>query len=153
MRLIPLTQGKFAIVDDEDYDYLSQFKWSVTSTGYAHRNAKIGLNKRRYIKMHAVVAQTPQGMETDHINRNRLDNRKSNLRICTHTENMRNQTKHKNNKSGFKGVYWHPGCGCYKAQIKHHGVIIQLGGFQFPEDAHAAYVKAALKYHGDFALA
>ena len=86
MKEIPLTRGKFALVDDEDYEWLSQWKWYCSTTGYAVRGCK-----NRILYMHREIAKTKPGMLTDHINRNKLDNRKENLRFCSHRENMKNR--------------------------------------------------------------
>jgi hypothetical protein len=104
VKVIPLSNGKFTLVDDEDYEYLSQFKWSYMCRGYAARSPEGATHPK--ILMHRVINNTPADMQTDHINRDRLDNRRSNLRTVTHTENMRNRSIHRNNKSGASGVTW-----------------------------------------------
>ncbi len=106
MKEIQLSQGKIAVVDDEDYEYINQWKWSYLSSGYAVRSLWSLLGSKT-ILMHRIIANTPIGMDTDHINGNRLDNRKSNLRVCTHAENTRNIPMHKDNKIGYKGVQKH----------------------------------------------
>lgn len=85
---IALTQDKYAQIDPEDYKALSQFKWHVTKEGYAARSQGYGTTY-----MHRLIMNTPDGMHTDHINHDRLDNRKANLRVCTHAENLQNQRK------------------------------------------------------------
>lgn len=104
MKYIELTQGKRAIVDDEDYDWLSQYKWFY-DTGYAV--TKKHIDGRRKTKMHRLINQTPNGLDTDHINRNRLDNRRSNLRTVTHQQNLYNNRLRPNNKSGHPGICLH----------------------------------------------
>ncbi len=95
MKLIPLTQGKFAQVDDEDYDYLNQWKWYTTKnhkTFYAARHIRIN-GKQKLIYMHRVIMNIIKGYKTDHIDHNGLNNQKYNLRICTCQENNRNRKK------------------------------------------------------------
>ncbi len=156
MKEIPLTQGKVAIVDDEDYDFLMQWKWSLTSTGYARRN-KWSKTKQECILMHREIANTPKGMATDHINGNILDNRKVNLRICTDSQNHMNQKKvllrknGKNKSSIYKGVGWHKWTCTWRAYITIKRKQIGLGHFECQVLAAKAYNEAAIKYHGEFA--
>ena len=89
--------------------------------------------------------------DTDHINGVKDDNRWVNLREATHSQNMCNSGKHKDNKSGFKGVVWHKHNKKWYAKIKHMSGNISLGYFESPESAHQAYIEAALRLHGEFA--
>jgi len=150
-KKIPLTQGKFAIVDDEDYEWLSQWKWAYhpTGTGYAIRFIQVA-GKQKGVLMHRMILDVPHDMETDHINHNGLDNRRTNLRICSHAENMANKRKYKNNTSGYIGVYWDKERGQWRAQIQGHG--IHLGRFNDVKEAARAYDRAASELHGEFAL-
>lgn len=145
MKEIPLTQGKVAIVDDEDFEFLNQWKWYCGFAGYPTRMTERPDHKP--IRMHRVIMQTPRGMETDHINGNPLDNRRTNLRICTHAENDRNQRICKDNRSGFKGVSLHRDCRRWDACI----VGRRLGKFSTPEEAARAYDAAAKELFGDYA--
>lgn len=146
MKSIPLTQGMFAIVDDGDFDYLMQWKWN-----YDGRYAKRGITgnkKAANMYMHAQIMQTPKGMQTDHINKNTLDNRRCNLRICTKNENMRNRGKNKNNTSGYKGV---AKCGNnWVAYIIVDRKKIHIGVFKSILDAAKAYDAAAKTYHKEY---
>lgn len=144
MKLIPLTQGKFAKVDDEDYNDLSRHKWRLCSNRYAGRLSKT-------IYMHRVVAKTPPGMDTDHINGDTLDNRRSNLRTCSATENQRNRSKNSSNKSGYKGVSWNINAGKWRATITVNRKNIHIGYFATAELAAQAYDDAAQKHGGEFA--
>lgn len=144
MAEIKLTQGKVAIVDDADYEWLSQFKWCLTAGKYAGRciNGNVVL-------MHRIINKTPEGVWTDHINENKLDNRRSNLRDCTSAQNKANVTRRKDNTSGFKGVAvfrkkW-------QAYINKDGKRIHLGHFEKKEDAARAYNEAAVDIFGEFA--
>lgn len=150
MKEIPLTQGKVALVDDEDFARLSQFRWH-NQCGYAARNEKTERG-RRTIFMHRLVVSVPKGMETDHINGNRADNRKCNLRICTHRQNIANYTAlNSKNKSGYKGVYWDEEVRKWRACIRPDNIAKHLGYFSSPEEAARAYDNAAKNVFGEFA--
>jgi hypothetical protein len=103
-KIISLTRGKEAIVDDEDFEYLSKFKWCYC--GGERQNYAIRGISNTTIRMHTEIMKPPKGLVIDHINGNGLDNRKINLRICTISINLQNSKKHKNNASGFRGVIW-----------------------------------------------
>jgi hypothetical protein len=90
-------------------------------------------------------------MQVDHINGNGLDNRKENLRICSHSENQWNRTKYKNNKSGYKGVFFHSKTGHWEAGIRINGKREYLGVFNTPQEASLAYSRKAIELHGEFA--
>lgn len=154
---IPLTRGAVAIVDVADYERLSFFKWSLRD-GYARRARRISdvPGKASAIMMHREVLCAPEGMLVDHANRNRLDNRKTNLRICTVEQNAQNSSRHKDARSPYRGVYEHRdtragGCVRYVARIGFNGNQLHLGRFITPEDAAAAYDVAARKLHCEFA--
>lgn len=149
-KQISLTRGQVALVDDEDFDYLNQWKWCVDSYGYAVRTH--GKRPNRFTMwMHRLIMNTPKGMDTDHINGNRLDNRKSNLRVCNRSQNKCNVTKHKDNKSGYKGVSWFTRNKKWQAQIMIEGKTLFLGYYDTPEDAAVAYNKAAVEQHQEYA--
>lgn len=146
-KIIFLTKRKYALVDDEDYEYLSQWKWYASkqrNTWYAKRK-----DGTKSIFMHRLIMGTPNNKLTDHINKDGLDNRKENLRICTNSDNQHNIPTHRNNnKTGYKGVSSYRGK--YQAQIKYKNKTYWLGMFDTPEDAHTAYVNKAKELHGDF---
>lgn len=102
-KKIPLTKGKFAIVDNEDFKKISQHKWHLSTQGYAFRCFREN-GKMKNILMHRLINKTQKGKLTDHIDGDKLNNRRNNLRSCTNFENMRNRRMHKNCKSGIKGV-------------------------------------------------
>src|SRR3990167_164487 len=106
MKKIKLTQNKYALVDDEDFKELNQSKWLCDSSGYAGRDVGGRKNKKR-ILMHRLLNNTPKGFHTDHINRDKLDNRKENLRTTTCSQNILNSKLSKKNTSGHKGVEWY----------------------------------------------
>lgn len=153
MKKIPLTQGKFAIVDDEDYERLiKNGKWCIAGT-YAIRGVKtLGLRKTRTMTyMHRFILNAPKNMQVDHINGDRLDNRKCNLRICSPAQNSVNRGKNKNNKSGYKGVCWDSNAEKWRAYINVNYKKVHLGLFTCPIEAARRYNEAAIKHHGDFA--
>lgn len=149
MKLINLTQGKQAIVDEEAYHDLSKFKWMFIS-GYAARNMRFG-DKRKTQYMHRVINKTPNNMETDHVNGNTLDNRIENLRTCTHKQNMWNSKMQRNNTSGFKGVSFHKKTKKWQATLGVNGGLVYLGLFGKQREAALAYNYAVKKYFKDFA--
>lgn len=101
MLSIKLTQEKFALVDDSDFEWLNQWKWHISTHGYAMRR-----NKGKLIYMHRLINNTLDGYETDHVNRNKLDNRRENLISVNKIINGRNRGENKNNTSGHKGISW-----------------------------------------------
>lgn len=151
MREIFLTQGVVSIVDDCDFDEISKFKWHPTK-GYAARKGSVAEGCRT-VRMHRQIIglQFGDGLHIDHINGNKLDNRRGNLRVCSARENTRNRIIHSNNTSGFKGVTWNAKLGKWRASITFNYIRKHLGYFALPEDAHAAYCAAAADLFGDFA--
>lgn len=146
MKEIILKQGQSTLVDDEDYEFLSQWEWSLSTWGYASRH-KAG----RVIFMHRVIMNTPKDMFTDHINRNKLDNQRKNLRICTKSQNNSNSKMRSTNKSGYKGVSWDKKSRRWRAQIRREGKTTTIGWFDYPADAARVYDSAALEIYGEFA--
>lgn len=151
MKQIPLSKGQYAIVDDEDFDFLNQWKWSCSSHNHATRRPTVD-GKRVTVMMHRLINNTPDGMDTDHINGNGLDNRKCNLRSCFHAENMRNRKKPStNSKSKYKGVHWRKDANMWAAAACINGKQKHLGYFLLEEDAATAYNFAVDKHYGEFA--
>lgn len=152
MKEIPLTKGYVALVDDEDYDDLMRWKWSAKeakNTVYAMRKYRKD-GKQITITMHRQLMGAPKGMEVDHIDRDGLNNQRSNLRLATHRQNAYNATPQKN-KYGYRGICLHKPSGLYQAQITAKGRFISLGYHKTPEDAARAYDAAAREHHGEFA--
>src|ERR1700757_2583296 len=105
MKTLPLTQGRVALVDDEDYDWLNQWKWSYSNHGYARRGERLfsGSYKTVHILMHRAIMHAPDGVEVDHINHDSLDNQKVNLRLASHKQNSHN-LRGPRSSTGFIGV-------------------------------------------------
>lgn len=152
MKRIPLTQGYFAIVDDEDYERLNEYKWCYCK-GYAFRRAPAVNGKRAGVWMHREVlglhADNP--MRGDHRFGNTLDNRRAKLRPATNAQNTRNTRRSTKNTTGFKGVSFRGDTGRWKATIETNGLTHHLGYHATPEAAHAAYCVAANKLFHEFA--
>lgn len=149
MKKIPLTQGKFALVDDIDYEYLSQWKWYANrcrNTFYARRNDyKDG--KQTTVLMHKVISNRLRFKHrADHINRDGLDNRRRNLRDATVKQNNENTRRRRDNTSGHRGISWCRRKSKWWARIQHNGKRIHLGYFDKLEDAIAARKEAEKKY-------
>lgn len=151
---IALTKGFVAVVDDEDADSLSGWKWSARTSRwgpYAVR-AETEDGKNRYIYMHRVIVGAISGQVVDHINRNTLDNRKENLRICTTTQNAQNAKSHSDSVSPYKGVSPNSKKGKpWVSQICIRGKQTRLGVFNTQEEAARAYDAVAVAEFGEFA--
>ncbi|MFA7361984.1 MAG: endonuclease [Candidatus Kapaibacterium sp.] len=151
MKEIKLTQGKIALVDDEDYEYLNQFKWCAArqmNTFYAVRNVRINKFKTKMIFMHRVILKTPSGKITDHKDHNGLNNQKNNIRVCTNTQNQMNNSS-RGGSSRYIGVFYDRGA--IRACITVNKKNIYLGTFNNEIEAAIARDKAAKIYHGEFA--
>ncbi len=155
MKKIFLTQGKVAIVDDEDHFWLSMWVWCCHNGGYAVRNERCS-KIRKIVLMHRVILERKLGHsnfeQVDHKDGDRLNNRKANLRVATNAQNMRNRGKNVNNTSGYKGVTWFKRDKNWTASIWVNGVRIHLGYFNCKIEAAKAYDIAAKKYHREFAV-
>lgn len=154
MKQIPLTQGKFALVDDEDFEFLNQFKWQAANfRGVFYASRKINKNgKWGNVFMHRqILGLTDPKVQTDHINGDGLDNQRSNLRACTHSQNQRNKGKYKQNTSGFKGCSWYKRLKKWRVQITVNGKDINVGYFNSKDAAAHAYNEKAKEFHGEFA--
>lgn len=146
-QMIPLTKGYFAIVDDEDFERVSQYKW------YAHIGESSGPYARQYPigQMHRLILDAPPHLYVDHIDGNGLNNRRSNLRLCTKGQNAANSILPSTNRSGFRGVWLHRPLQKWRAGIRFQGRNISLGCFDDPIEAARAYDAKALELFGEFA--
>ena len=153
-RKIPLSQGMYAIVDKDDYKWLVKWKWSVlhanTPRPYAVRmHEKDG--KKGQLLMHRQILNTPDGYDTDHIDGDTLNNRRSNLRIATRVQNNGNARLNKRNTSGYRGVSYDKTRMKWAAYIWKNNRKYFLGRFSTSEEAAIAWNNAALEYFGEFA--
>lgn len=142
MKKIPLTQGKFALVDDEDYERLMQWNWQY------HPSSK---GVARSLFMHEAILGKKEGKEIDHIDGNPLNNCRANLRHCTHSQNMQHQLHQKGRSSKYRGVSWSPRGRRWQASIGHHRKLFWLGYFDTEKEAAEVYDVKATKLFGEFA--
>jgi hypothetical protein len=149
MKTINLSQGKVAVVDDIDFDLISQYHWYYHN-GYAEAHTK---NGQAAFSMHRLIfgLRPGDGLDVDHINHDTLDNRRCNLRVCTRSQNTMNSRKSTHNTSGYKGVYWRKSKRRWLAHIKLDGVDRYIGYFHTAEDAAHAYDQKAKQLFGEFA--
>jgi hypothetical protein len=154
MREILLTQGRVALVDDADYEWLSQWKWMASrnkKTFYAVRKHHHSDGRIDTVLMHRALLSAPAGSQVDHKDGDGLNNCRDNIRTCTLMQNSQNRQIQKNNRSGYKGIYMHKRTGRWYAKIVANRKIEYLGSFLTPEDAARAYDRAALAHFGEFA--
>jgi len=149
MKIIKLTQGKQTIVDDADFDFLNQWKWHYNVKYAVGQTGDKGAKKRVYL--HTLLLKKKPNQFIDHINGNRLDNRRTNLRLCSNRQNQQNRARPSNNTSGFKGVVWNKKSKKWQSGIKINSKQVHLGLFNDKFEAHNAYYEAAKKYFGEFA--
>jgi len=165
MKIIPLTKGYSTMVDDDQYERLSQYKWHVQfcknrkgeiSIIYAVSTRYDENRKLQTVYMHRdIMGITEKSIKVDHEDHNGLNNCRENLRVCEHRDNMRNRRVPTSNTSGFKGVTWYPKDSRWYAQIHCMGKHHHLGSFPGTEEgklmAAKAYEEAAKIFHAEFA--
>lgn len=155
MITIGLTRGKVALIDDDDFERVSKFKWTSlynpNNKKWYARRAVGGRGRQTTIYMHRFILNAPKGIQVDHINGEGLDNQKRNLRLATNAQNHQNQIKPVASKSGFRGVSFDKRRNKFYARIWLNGRRISLGRFQTAVEAARAYDEAAVKLHGEFA--
>jgi hypothetical protein len=150
-KIISTSRGYEILVSEIDYEALSKWKWYVNSNGYAVREALID-GKRKTVFMHKVIMNTPNDLLTDHINGHKLNNQRSNLRICSKAQNRWNSKRSINAKNQYRGVsrlVQHKNK--WQARLKVNGRAIYLGCFSDQKDAAIAYNAAAKLHFGEFA--
>jgi hypothetical protein len=154
MKQIPIMGkngvGKFALVDDEDFEELNQRKWRLHPYGYAHSYTNGSHATRKDIFMHRIITNCPPDKQIDHKDGNGLNNQEYNLRICTVGQNAKNRKVRVNSKSGYKGVYARKR-GYFQASINVDNKFIHIGMFRDPISAAHAYDKKAKEVCGGFA--
>jgi hypothetical protein len=141
---IYLGKGMYAIVDERDFDYLSQFKWVVIKS-------KKTYYARTSILMHRLVLHAPVNVGIDHKNHDGLDNRRSNIRLATNSQNAQNRGLRKDNKTGYKGVFFNKKYRVFQTHIMIDGKYKYGGSFKTAKEAGLAYNYLATKHYGDFA--
>lgn len=156
VKKIPLTQGKFALVDDEDFEWLNQFKWHVTkerncfyarSTNYVTQTATNPIIKA--VRMHRLILNLKKDEFADHIDGNGLNNQKNNLRKATIRQNAQNRKHGKKKTSKYPGVHWKLSIRKWVAQLKIKGKYVHAGTYFNELDAFNAYKKAVHELTGE----
>lgn len=149
-KQISLTKGAFATVDDADYSRLVQIgKWSLSNKGYAIHWQRDETGKRKCLYMHRVIMDAPPHLHVDHIDSDKLNNTRDNLRFATRTQNNASRRRMKTNTSGYTGVNWN--YRRWECRIKYHNRRIFLGNFKIAEEAALAYDCAARIVFKEFA--
>ena len=155
MKRIKLTKGKYALVDDCDFEYLNQFKWCVNKSYtsdvyYVVRSKKID-GKWKQVRMHRLIMNAPKGMEVDHKDGDALNNQRCNLRVCTLTQNHLNRPSIKNCSSKYKGVSWLNMQQKWRVRISVNGKQRDIGCFNTELEAGIIANITIRRYHGEFA--
>lgn len=150
-RFIPLTQGKFAIVDAEDYDLLAKYKWYCQRSGNRFYALRRNPQRQTRTTMHRQILHAPEGLFVDHIDGDGLNNRKSNLRLCSAAQNAWNRRPDRHCYSGYKGVTWSKNHKKWHAHITKAGKGMYLGHFDDQLEAALAYDRKAEQLFREFA--
>lgn len=154
MKIIPLTKGYESLIDDEDFEKVSKFKWHIFITRGKHNVYAVFTDHSKSgdktIRMHRMILNAKKNDQVDHIDGNGLNNQKFNLRICTNSQNQANKSFNKNNSTGFKGVTYRENEDRYIAQITYNRKNYYLGIYKSPISAARAYNRAAKKYFKEF---
>lgn len=149
MKEIDLLHGMFALVDDDDYEWLSQYKWYYAGK-YAIRTKKKN-SKTKTFYMHREIMRCKKGEEVDHANGNRLDNQRKNLRLCNQSQNSSNRDAKIGCTSKYKGVYWNKKALKWYARVCFGRKCVYFGSFDDEKEAASAYNEHAFLYYGTFA--
>lgn len=148
LAFVPLTKGLECIIDANDVDLIAGRNWHACDgykTSYAGCRFRLERGKSKIILLHRLLMEAPDGMHVDHIDGDGLNNRRENLRVVTHSENLHNRGPQSNNTSGFKGVTFCRSTGRWQAQISVRKVGRKLGRYDTPEEAALAYQREAEK--------
>lgn len=153
--VIELTQNQVTTIDDKDESLVSGYKWYADfdkKLGKYYAKTTIRVNgKRVSLRLHRLIKDAQVGEVVDHINGDTLDNRSSNLRKCTQSDNVKNRSINKNSGSGYKGVVWHSQAKKWQSRISFKKKYLSLGLFEDKKQAALAYNEAAKTYYGEFA--
>lgn len=147
---VPLTQGKFALIDSEDAPRVLAHSWSLKVTRSSMYAQKRDPSTKMPISLHCFLTEAPPGIEVDHKNGDGLDNRRENLRLATRQQNSTNTLLKSNNTTGYKGVSEYRREGNYRATIKVQGKQITIGYFNDPRNAALAYDAYVRTHFGEF---
>jgi len=150
-RLIPLTQGQNAIVDADDFEWLSQWNWCASWNDHTKSFYVKRRQGKHLIRMHRAILDCEDSLQCDHVNGDTLDHRRANIRECTNAQNNQNKGPSRHNTSGFKGVCWEARRSKWMARIHINGKEKFIGYFDSPEEGARAYDERAKKLHGRFA--
>jgi hypothetical protein len=153
---VPLTRGYEAVIDAADVPLIDGFSWFAAiaqGTVYARASHYRPGKPQVTLQMHRVIIGAVDRMVVDHINRDGLDNRRSNIRAATRSQNGMNRPAQANNKSGFKGVFFYKRDGMWRAQIRVDGRAVHVGSFPSADGAAEAYAQASARYHQEFGRA
>jgi len=155
MRIIKLTKNRIALIDEEDFERVNQYKWYAGDGGTGKYYAKRrpyhkATGKYGTVAMHRFIMDAPIDMEVDHIDGNSLNNQKYNLRICTHAENSRNLRVRKSSKTGYRGVSFDTQTNSWRATITYQGIFYNLGRYKSFEDAIKARKLKEKELFGEF---
>lgn len=151
-KVIPLTQGQVALIDDWNYERVSQIKWWAEKDSRTGKFYARGWINGQMVELHRFILNAPDGIEVDHRDRNRLNCHESNLRQATHIENAQNHSLRRDNASGYRGVSVDTATGRFKAIIKSDGVAYFIGRFDKADDAARACDVVIGERHGEFAV-
>ena len=151
MKEIELSQGKVALLDDEDYEWLNQWKWYAVSCGWSFYAARSRRHNSPPTRMHRLILGAQSGQLVDHRDGDGLNNQRANLRFATHRQNSTHRIRGPRNRSGYRGVSWDKSSNKWRASIRLDGRVVHLGMFTDPVEAAHAYDAAAIAHHGEFA--
>lgn len=149
--VIPIKPGIFAKVDEEDYYKFAGKPWNINNEGYIRHTVWLGNGKTYGLYLHRAIMKPPKGKQVDHINHDKLDNRKCNLRICTVAENIRARKLSKRKTSKYRGVFWEKNRNHWRAAICYNKKVYKLGYFKNEEEAAYAYDSKAIELFGEYA--
>lgn len=154
MKRLALSNGSITLLDDADYEIVKRWTWRKDRHGYATRVRRVYISPNRYkcttIFLHRQITDAKTGFDVDHMNRNRLDNRRSNLRQASRSQNNINSKIAHTNTSGYKGVNFHKSTGKWRAYISQSGKQIYLGLFSTIDQAASARRNKAIELYGEF---